>query len=49
MLIDKDNFFSATLNNSDGFGYVWAGVRATHGFNKGKVYYEVKVSLSRLS
>lgn len=28
----------------DGFNFMWAGVRASHGFNKGKVYYEAKVT-----
>lgn len=44
MLINKENFSSATLISDNGFGYVWAGARATYGFDKGKVYYEVRVS-----
>lgn len=46
MLINKENFFSATLISHSGFGFVWAGARATFGFEKGKVYYEARVSNS---
>ncbi|KAK6623609.1 hypothetical protein RUM43_009461 [Polyplax serrata] len=44
MLINKENFFSATLLSDNGFGYVWAGARATYGFEKGKIYYEVRIT-----
>jgi hypothetical protein len=27
----------------DGWGYVWSGARATHGFTSGKVFFEVKL------
>merc|ERR1719186_1069103 len=33
---------SAQPNNKDGWGYVYAGARATYGFNSGKIYFEVK-------
>ncbi|XP_033215687.1 heterogeneous nuclear ribonucleoprotein U-like protein 2 isoform X2 [Belonocnema kinseyi] len=44
LVIKKEDFFSATPMYSDGFGYVWAGARATYGFKTGKVFYEVKIS-----
>ena len=28
---------------SAGFGYMWGGVRATHGATRGKVCFEVKI------
>ena len=43
LIINKENFYSATLNNLEGFGYMWAGVRATYGYEKGKLFYQVKV------
>jgi heterogeneous nuclear ribonucleoprotein U-like protein 1 len=46
IIIDKENFCSATPMHDHGFGYIWAGARATYGFQKGKVFYEVKVSHS---
>lgn len=45
MLISKENFSSASVITHSGFGYVWAGARATFGYEKGKVYFEAKVSL----
>lgn len=42
--IDKTNFLQANPMSSQGFGYIWAGCRATYGFNKGAVCYEVKVN-----
>lgn len=44
LVINKDNFCSATPLHSDGFGYIWAGVRASFGFRAGKLYYETKVT-----
>ncbi|KAG7209903.1 hypothetical protein KM043_011499 [Ampulex compressa] len=44
LIIDKDNFSSATPMHNDDFCYIWAGARASHGFVSGKVYYEVKIS-----
>lgn len=44
LVIDKTKFVSATPMHNDGFGYVWAGARASFGFNGGKVYYEVKIT-----
>nr|CAD7593177.1 unnamed protein product [Timema genevievae] len=43
LVIDKDNFTTATPMHEQGFGYVWAGARATFGFTTGKVCFEVKV------
>ncbi|XP_011314429.1 heterogeneous nuclear ribonucleoprotein U-like protein 1 [Fopius arisanus] len=43
LVIDRSSFLSATPMHNDGFGYVWAGARASFGFTSGKVYYEVKV------
>ncbi|XP_012278100.1 heterogeneous nuclear ribonucleoprotein U-like protein 1 isoform X2 [Orussus abietinus] len=42
--IDKEGFFSATPLHSEGFGYIWGGARATHGFTSGKIYFEVKLT-----
>jgi heterogeneous nuclear ribonucleoprotein U-like protein 1 len=44
LIIDKENFTCAAPMHDHGFGYIWAGARATYGFQKGKVFYEVKVS-----
>jgi heterogeneous nuclear ribonucleoprotein U-like protein 1 len=44
LVIDKENFTSAAPMFDHGFGYIWAGARASYGFVKGKVFYEVKVS-----
>ncbi|XP_063990998.1 heterogeneous nuclear ribonucleoprotein U-like protein 1 [Diachasmimorpha longicaudata] len=43
LVIDRSTLLSATPMHTDGFGYVWAGARASFGFTSGKVYYEVKV------
>ncbi|KAK3925467.1 Heterogeneous nuclear ribonucleoprotein U-like protein 1 [Frankliniella fusca] len=42
LIIDKGNFLAATPMHQQGFGYVWAGARASFGFTKGKVCYETK-------
>ena len=44
LIIDKENFTSAAPMHDHGLGYIGAGARATYGFQKGKVFYEVKVS-----
>lgn len=41
--IDKETFMGGEPFNRDGWGYVWAGARATHGFTGGKVCFEVKL------
>ncbi|GLV45568.1 uncharacterized protein CBL_02588 [Carabus blaptoides fortunei] len=41
--ISKECFTSAEPLHYEGFGYMWAGVRSTHGVNNGKVWYEVKL------
>ncbi|XP_068210926.1 heterogeneous nuclear ribonucleoprotein U-like protein 1 isoform X1 [Palaemon carinicauda] len=43
LVISKENFLSAEPMTSDGFAYVWHGVRATYGFLRGRLFYEVKV------
>ncbi len=35
--ISKENFMVAEPFFKDGWGYVWAGTRATYGFSRGKV------------
>ena len=35
------DFCSATAMSERGFGYMWAGARATHGATRGRVCYEV--------
>ncbi|CAG7835827.1 unnamed protein product [Allacma fusca] len=40
--ISEENFLEATPWNVEEFPFAYAGVKATHGFNQGKVYYEVK-------
>ncbi|XP_058810334.1 heterogeneous nuclear ribonucleoprotein U-like protein 2 isoform X2 [Phymastichus coffea] len=44
LVINALNFLSASPMQGDGFNFMWAGVRASHGFNKGKIYYEAKVT-----
>lgn len=43
LLINKEDFLSAQPLTTQGFGYVWHGVRATYGFTRGRIFYEVKV------
>ncbi|XP_066970819.1 heterogeneous nuclear ribonucleoprotein U-like protein 1 isoform X2 [Macrobrachium rosenbergii] len=43
LIIDKETFLSAKPMTSDGFAYVWHGVRARYGFLRGRLFYEVKV------
>lgn len=28
----------------DGFNYMWAGVRASYGYNKGKIFFEGRIN-----
>jgi hypothetical protein len=44
LTIDQDSYTYGSPMSDQGFVYMWAGARATYGFNKGKVYYEVNVS-----
>ncbi|XP_045462363.1 heterogeneous nuclear ribonucleoprotein U-like protein 1 isoform X2 [Harmonia axyridis] len=44
LIVDKQSFLSAKPIHDGLFGYAWAGVRATHGINAGKVRYEVKLT-----
>nr|XP_018903360.1 PREDICTED: heterogeneous nuclear ribonucleoprotein U-like protein 1 [Bemisia tabaci] len=41
--IDPKNFREASPMSDQAFAYIWAGARATYGFNSGKVYYETKL------
>ena len=38
MRIDKSNMMMGEPFHKDGWGYVWSGARATHGFLGGKVW-----------
>lgn len=42
LVISKEDFLSAQPLTMQGFGYVWHGVRATYGFTRGRVFFEVK-------
>lgn len=44
LIIDKDTLLKASPLSDAGFGYIWAGVRGTHGYTKGHLVYQVKVS-----
>merc|ERR1719291_1079968 len=37
-----DNYMTGIPFSRDGWGYCYAGARATYGFNSGKVWFEVK-------
>ncbi|XP_063236170.1 heterogeneous nuclear ribonucleoprotein U-like protein 1 [Bacillus rossius redtenbacheri] len=43
LTIEKGDFCVAVPMHEQGFGYMWAGARATYGFTEGKVFYEVKI------
>ena len=40
---------SASSKTNDALCFLWAGVRATYGFNRGKICYEIRVSTIGLS
>ena len=42
--ISTDDFCSARPLSHHGFGYIWAGARATYGATRGKVCYEVRIN-----
>lgn len=44
LVINKEDFLSAQPLTVQGFAYVWHGVRATYGFMRGRVFFEVKVT-----
>ena len=44
LVINKGDFLNANPLTDGGFAYMWAGARATYGFSKGKVCFEVKVT-----
>ena len=39
--LETDQFCSAKVKSEKGFGYMWAGTKATYGVTNGKVCYEV--------
>jgi hypothetical protein len=41
--IGTSDFCNVKANSKHGFGYMWAGVRATHGALKGRVCFEVRI------
>lgn len=41
--VAKDGYSAIPLT-MDGFGFLWSGVKLTHGVSKGKICYQVKVS-----
>jgi heterogeneous nuclear ribonucleoprotein U-like protein 1 len=41
--ISKEGYMVAEPFFKEGWGYVWSSARATHGFNEGKVGFEVKL------
>ncbi|XP_064089255.1 heterogeneous nuclear ribonucleoprotein U-like protein 1 [Macrobrachium nipponense] len=43
LIIDKETFLSAKPMTSEDFAYAWHGVRASYGFLRGRLFYEVKV------
>ena len=43
-MINPLNYNSASPMQGDGFNYMWAGARASYGYNKGKVYYEARIT-----
>jgi heterogeneous nuclear ribonucleoprotein U-like protein 1 len=44
LVIDTTQYFSASPMQGDGFNFMWAGVRTSYGFSKGKVFYEARVN-----
>lgn len=43
LVINPTNYFSASPMQGDGFNFMWAGARVSHGFDKGRVYYEARI------
>ena len=41
--IGTSDFCCVKAVSKDGFGYMWAGVRSTHGVVKGRVCFEVRI------
>jgi hypothetical protein len=42
--IDKETLMTGEPFFKEGWGFVWSGARATHGFKAGKVAFEVKLT-----
>ena len=43
LAISKEDFCSAKAMSHAGFGFMWAGARATYGATRGRVCYEVRI------
>ena len=41
MRIDKNTMMIGEPFHKDGWGYVWSGAKATHGFNTGAVWWDM--------
>ena len=41
--LEEEEFCSAKAKSEKGFGYMWAGVKATYGTTNGRVCYEVRI------
>ncbi|KAL7299921.1 hypothetical protein TKK_0007243 [Trichogramma kaykai] len=44
LVLNPMTYLSASPMQGDGFNFMWAGARLSHGFNKGKIFYEAKVA-----
>jgi heterogeneous nuclear ribonucleoprotein U-like protein 1 len=44
MRVNTDDALSASCLHTEGFQYMWKGIRATHGVLGGAYYYEVKIT-----
>lgn len=44
LVIDAETRCAATPLSTEGFGFIWSGARATHGFKSGKVCFEAKIT-----
>ena len=43
LALEQKDFCSATCMSEKGFGYMWAGAKATYGVNLGSVCFEVRI------
>ncbi|XP_037091309.1 heterogeneous nuclear ribonucleoprotein U-like protein 1, partial [Pollicipes pollicipes] len=44
LVIDAETRCSATPLSTEGFGFIWSGARATHGFKTGRLCFEAKIT-----